>query len=112
MREHVAKLIVEGVGVLVRTEIPEALAPVRPTTREAIEHLARIILSGRSLTIPTIFILWRNPGLSKIFLRPKMSVATWDQSLGTMTFVWLKTNAPIGLMNLRFSNFIGLIGVG
>src|SRR3979409_2140491 len=74
MREHVAKLIMKGIGIFRSLEIAEVLPPGGPTTGEPFKHLSGITLSSQlRLTVWSndripLLISLRHSGFPKIFL--------------------------------------------
>ncbi len=100
--EHVAQLIVEGFGVLVRIEVVVFLAPEGPATSEAVEDLAGVPLGAGErlaafshLGVPVLIDL-RDPGFAEILLDEDVH-RDLGPLLGDLDPIHREDQAPVGV---------------
>src|SRR5207237_1842124 len=104
--QHVAQLIVKGRGVLFGVEIVVPLSPMRPTSGQPMEDLARIPLPAEDgFAVRTVHDFavrskLRNARLSEVFLRKDVH-RKLSPAFGYVDVIDFESDGPIRVSDLR-----------
>src|SRR5688572_19386874 len=106
MREHVTKLIMEGIGIFRGLKITEILPPGCPTTGEPFKHLPGVTLPSQLRLalrpddrIPLLISL-RHSGFPEVFLGENID-RELGPGLGNVDVFQLKHGRSVGITNFR-----------